>query len=81
MCNLRATSPSRARSYTDIDRWEAGQTKHSTFKTGPMDKPELVDAYKYVFDEIQTIKLVMNRTMSGEGHSSVELRKTDSVLR
>ena len=46
-----------------------------------MDKPELVDAYKYVFDEIQTIKLVMNRTMSGEGHSSVELRKTDSVLR
>ena len=42
-----------------------------------MDKPELVDAYKYVFDEIQTIKLVMDRTMSGEGHSSVELRKTD----
>ncbi|KAK7441337.1 hypothetical protein VKT23_016584 [Stygiomarasmius scandens] len=36
---------------TDVDQWEASQTKHSTFRTGAMDKAELVDGYGYVFDE------------------------------
>ena len=40
---------------TDVDQWEASQTKHSTFKAGAMDKPELVDAYEYLFDESQMI--------------------------
>jgi pre-mRNA-splicing factor ATP-dependent RNA helicase DHX16 len=57
---------------TDVDQWEASQTKHSTFKTGALDKPELVDEYEYVFDESQTIKFVMDRTMVGEGHLSAK---------
>ncbi len=57
---------------TDVDQWEASQTRHSTFKTGALDKPELVDDYDYVFDESQTIKFVMDRTMSGEGRLSAK---------
>ena len=57
---------------TDVDQWEASQTKHSTFKTGALDKPELVDEYEYVFDESQTIKFVMDRTLAGEGHLSAK---------
>jgi pre-mRNA-splicing factor ATP-dependent RNA helicase DHX16 len=57
---------------TDVDQWEASQTKHSTFKTGAMDRPELVDDYEYVFDESQTIKFVMDRTMAGEGRLSAK---------
>ena len=57
---------------TDVDQWEASQTKHSTFKTGALDKRELVDEYEYVFDESQTIKFVMDRTMAGEGHLSAK---------
>jgi pre-mRNA-splicing factor ATP-dependent RNA helicase DHX16 len=57
---------------TDVDQWEASQTKHSTFKTGALDKPELVDEYEYVFDESQTIKFVVDRTMAGEGHLSAK---------
>lgn len=57
---------------TDVDQWEASQTKHSTFKTGAMDKPELVIEYDYVFDESQTIKFVMDRTLAGEGMMSAK---------
>ncbi|KAH9002667.1 pre-mRNA splicing factor [Lactarius hatsudake] len=57
---------------TDVDQWEASQTQHSTFKTGALDKPELVDEYEYVFDESQTIKFVMDRTMAGEGRLSAK---------
>lgn len=57
---------------TDVDQWEASQTQHSTFKTGAMDKPELVDDYEYVFDESQTIKFVMDRTLAGEGRLSAK---------
>jgi len=57
---------------TDVDQWEASQTKHSTFKTGALDKPELADDYEYVFDESQTIKFVMDRTMAGEGRLSAK---------
>jgi pre-mRNA-splicing factor ATP-dependent RNA helicase DHX16 len=45
---------------TDVDQWEASQTKNSTFKTGALDKPELVDDYDYVFDESQTIQFIMD---------------------
>ncbi|PIL22572.1 hypothetical protein GSI_15261 [Ganoderma sinense ZZ0214-1] len=55
---------------TDVDQWEAAQTKHSTFKTGALDKPELVDDYEYVFDESQTIKFVMESTLGGENTMS-----------
>jgi pre-mRNA-splicing factor ATP-dependent RNA helicase DHX16 len=48
---------------TDVDQWEASQTKHSTFRTGAMDKPEVTDDYEYVFDESQTIKFVMESTL------------------
>ncbi|KZP31434.1 hypothetical protein FIBSPDRAFT_16775 [Athelia psychrophila] len=55
---------------TDIDQWEAAQTQNSTFKTGAMDKPDLVEEYEYVFDESQTIKFVMDQTMGGENQMS-----------
>ncbi|KAG9315621.1 pre-mRNA splicing factor [Chiua virens] len=55
---------------TDVDQWEASQTQHSTFKTGAMDKPEMVDSYEYVFDESQTIQFVMDQTLKGEGMMS-----------
>lgn len=57
---------------TDVDQWEAAQTRHSTFKTGALDKPELVMEYDYVFDESQTIKFVMDRTLAGEGMISAK---------
>ncbi|KAF7965643.1 hypothetical protein HWV62_29573 [Athelia sp. TMB] len=55
---------------TDIDQWEAAQTHNSTFKTGAMDKPDLVEEYEYVFDESQTIKFVMDQTIGGETRMS-----------
>lgn len=57
---------------TDVDQWEAAQTKNSTFKTGALDKREMVDEYEYVFDESQTIKFVMDATLSGEGTMSAK---------
>ncbi|KAG5339436.1 hypothetical protein C0989_004223 [Termitomyces sp. Mn162] len=45
---------------TDVDQWEASQTKHSTFRTGAMDKEEIQENYEYVFDESQTIKFVLD---------------------
>lgn len=57
---------------TDIDQWEAAQTQHSTFRTGAMDKSEIVDDYEYVFDESQTIKFVMDSTHGGEGMMSAK---------
>ncbi|KAG8214734.1 pre-mRNA splicing factor [Butyriboletus roseoflavus] len=52
------------------DQWEASQTKHSTFKTGALDKSEIADTYEYVFDESQTIRFVMDQTLKGEGMMS-----------
>ncbi|TFY83671.1 hypothetical protein EWM64_g352 [Hericium alpestre] len=57
---------------TDVDQWEASQTKHSTFKMGSMDKKEVVEEYDYVFDESQTIRFVMETTMGGEGPMSAK---------
>ncbi|GAB1520578.1 hypothetical protein RhiTH_003657 [Rhizoctonia solani] len=62
---------------TDIDQWEEAQAKNSAFKTGAMDKPELVEEYDYVFDESQTIQFVMDKAMKGEGL----LNDRDSALR
>ncbi|KAH0586102.1 hypothetical protein H2248_007373 [Termitomyces sp. 'cryptogamus'] len=45
---------------TDVDQWEASQTKHSTFRTGAMDKEEIQENYEYVFDESQTIQFVLD---------------------
>ena len=50
---------------TDVDQWEAAQTQHSTFRTGAMDKKEIVDEYDYVFDESQTIQFVMESSLPG----------------
>ncbi|KAH7926466.1 hypothetical protein BV22DRAFT_352068 [Leucogyrophana mollusca] len=55
---------------TDVDQWEAAQTHNSTFRTGAMDKVEIVDEYEYVFDESQTIKFVMDQTLNSEGNMS-----------
>ncbi|TFK40682.1 pre-mRNA splicing factor [Crucibulum laeve] len=57
---------------TDIDQWEASQTHHSTFKTGAMDKKEVVEDYDYVFDESQTIQFVMESSLPGVGMSAAE---------
>lgn len=59
---------------TDVDQWEASQTKHSTFKVGAMDKPQQVEEYDYVFDESQTIQFVMDATLNGEGTMSAKDR-------
>ncbi|KIY65918.1 putative pre-mRNA splicing factor [Cylindrobasidium torrendii FP15055 ss-10] len=55
---------------TDVDQWEASQTRHSTFKTGSMDKREIVEDYDYVFDESQTIQFVMEQAVSGANRMS-----------
>ncbi|KAL1745109.1 pre-mRNA splicing factor [Schizophyllum fasciatum] len=52
---------------TDVDQWEAAQTKNSTFKTGALDKPELVDDYDYVFDESQTIQFIQDNASQLKG--------------
>ncbi|CAA7261426.1 unnamed protein product [Cyclocybe aegerita] len=57
---------------TDIDQWEASQTRNSTFKSGALDKKEMVDDYDYVFDETQTIKFVMESSLPGVGMSAAE---------
>ncbi|KAF8909004.1 pre-mRNA splicing factor [Gymnopilus junonius] len=57
---------------TDVDQWEAAQTQHSTFKTGAMDKREILDDYDYVFDESQTIKFVMETSLPGVGMTPAE---------
>ncbi|CAE7148577.1 unnamed protein product [Rhizoctonia solani] len=62
---------------TDIDQWEEAQAKNSAFKSGALDKPEMVDEYDYVFDESQTIQFVMDKAMKGEGL----LNDKDSALR
>ncbi|KAI5122467.1 hypothetical protein M0805_008778 [Coniferiporia weirii] len=53
---------------TDVDQWEASQTRHSTFKSGALDKPEVVDDYEYVFDESQTIQFVLGNTMNQDSN-------------
>ncbi|KAH6912777.1 pre-mRNA splicing factor [Coprinopsis sp. MPI-PUGE-AT-0042] len=57
---------------TDVDQWEAAQSKNSTFKTGALDKPELVEQYDYVFDESQTIKFVMDAQLPGTKMSEAD---------
>lgn len=57
---------------TDIDQWEASQTKNSTFKTGALDKPELVEEYDYVFDESQTIQFVVEHAQTGTKMSAAD---------
>jgi pre-mRNA-splicing factor ATP-dependent RNA helicase DHX16 len=57
---------------TDVDQWEASQTLHSTFRTGALDKKNIVEDYEYVFDESQTIKFVMDQTLKGEGMMSAK---------
>jgi len=77
---------------TDVDHWEQAQTKNSTFKTGAMDKQELVEEFDYVFDESQTIKFIVEQTLSGEGMNAkdaalhkmlheAEERGTESFIR
>ncbi|KAG8884376.1 hypothetical protein FRB97_004385 [Tulasnella sp. 331] len=51
---------------TDVDQWEQAQTKHSTFKSGALDKEEMVEDYEYVFDESQTIKFVMENRLGSQ---------------
>jgi pre-mRNA-splicing factor ATP-dependent RNA helicase DHX16 len=62
---------------TDVDQWEQSQTKHSTFKSGAMDRIEIIEDYEYVFDESQTIQFVMENTLGGEGMISSK----DAALR
>ena len=62
---------------TDVDQWEASQTKHSTFRTGALDKEEIVDDYEYVFDESQTIQFVLGNTMDQDSMMS----PADKLLR
>jgi pre-mRNA-splicing factor ATP-dependent RNA helicase DHX16 len=57
---------------TDVDHWEEGQTKASTFKVGALDKEEILDDYEFVFDEEQAIQFVTAETMGGRGLSTKE---------
>ena len=49
---------------TDADQWEASQTLNSSFRTGALDKQDIVQDYEYVFDESQTIKFVLDTAMA-----------------
>ena len=49
---------------TDVDQWEASQTQNSSFRTGALDKQDIVQDYEYVFDESQTIKFVLDTAMA-----------------
>ncbi|TFK20008.1 P-loop containing nucleoside triphosphate hydrolase protein [Coprinopsis marcescibilis] len=60
---------------TDIDQWEASQSKNSTFKTGALDKREIVQDYDYVFDESQTIQFVMDAQLPGTTKRLTEAEK------
>ncbi|KAH7100373.1 hypothetical protein BKA62DRAFT_252983 [Auriculariales sp. MPI-PUGE-AT-0066] len=51
---------------TDVDQWEAHQTRNSNFRSGAADRPDLIEDYDYVFDESQTIQFVMDSVMSGQ---------------
>ncbi|CCA73893.1 probable PRP2-RNA-dependent ATPase of DEAH box family [Serendipita indica DSM 11827] len=51
---------------TDVDQWEQRQTNASTFKTGALDKEEIVEDFDYVFDETQAIQWVMDNALAGE---------------
>ncbi|KAH8825038.1 pre-mRNA splicing factor [Flagelloscypha sp. PMI_526] len=66
---------------TDVDQWEASQSKNSAFKTGALDKPELIDDYEFVFDESQTIKFVMDQASSipGSGMTAAEKLLHDQI--
>jgi pre-mRNA-splicing factor ATP-dependent RNA helicase DHX16 len=55
---------------TDVDHWEEGQTKASTFRAGALDKEEITENFDYVFDDSQAIEFVMEATMGGEGMSA-----------
>jgi pre-mRNA-splicing factor ATP-dependent RNA helicase DHX16 len=55
---------------TDVDHWEEGQTKASTFRAGALDKEEIAENFDYVFDDSQAIEFVMEATMGGEGISA-----------
>jgi pre-mRNA-splicing factor ATP-dependent RNA helicase DHX16 len=55
---------------TDVDHWLDSQTKASTFRSGAMDKEEVVDNFDYVFDDSQAISFVMESTLKGEGMSA-----------
>lgn len=45
-------------------QWEAAQIKHSTFRTGVLDKEQSVDDCEYGFDERQTNHFLLLDTMS-----------------
>ncbi|KAF7365401.1 putative PRP2-RNA-dependent ATPase of DEAH box family [Mycena venus] len=64
---------------TDVDQWEASQTRHSTFKSGALDKEEIHDEYEYVFDESQTIKFVMDTSMPGLKMTAAEKLLQDQI--
>ncbi|KAK7048195.1 pre-mRNA splicing factor [Favolaschia claudopus] len=64
---------------TDVDQWEASQTRHSTFKSGALDKEEVRDDYEYVFDESQTIKFVMDTAMPGKRMTAAEKLLQDQL--
>ncbi|KAF7291664.1 Pre-mRNA splicing factor [Mycena chlorophos] len=64
---------------TDVDQWEASQTRHSTFKTGALDKEEIRDDYEFVFDESQTIKFVMDSSMPGTRMSAADKLLQDQI--
>ena len=56
----------------DVDQWEAYQTQHSTFKTGALDKKEMIDDYEYVFDDTQTIQFVLESSLPGNSMSAAD---------
>ncbi|PVF96219.1 putative PRP2-RNA-dependent ATPase of DEAH box family [Serendipita vermifera] len=64
---------------TDVDHWELGQTKASTFRTGALDKEEVVEDFDYVFDESQAIEFVMEATIAGQ-HMSAKDAEVQALL-
>ena len=64
----------------DVDEWEREQTDKAQLKTGALDREQIVDDYDYVFDESQTIKFVMDSTLSGNKRQTLEQAQLDSQI-
>ncbi|KAF7326697.1 Pre-mRNA-splicing factor ATP-dependent RNA helicase-like protein cdc28 [Mycena venus] len=59
------SKPKEGEFVTDIDHWEATQTRSSALSGGMKGRNEIQDKYDYIFDESQAISFVEGQVMNG----------------
>ncbi|KIJ48563.1 hypothetical protein M422DRAFT_247411 [Sphaerobolus stellatus SS14] len=57
------------------------ETKHSPFKTGAIEKGEIVEENTTVFDKTQTIRFFIEKTLSSEGLMSEKDKLLDMQIK